>query len=141
MMQMMPHSFHRAWLKVTAIGIGFAGPIFFLGSMDSTFELAPFSLDLLSWPVDETQSFSAPTTRFLSALTGGFLLGWGVGLGSVRCGVQHRTGRRQKGGSYWNFCVARVRQFWLDCIWQRIKCLFQYHRVAHLGWTNVETCA
>lgn len=77
-MQVMTHSFHRFWLKITAVVIGSFGPSFFLGSMESTAELARLSLDLLSWPVDQAQSFSAPTTRFLSALTGGFLLGWGV---------------------------------------------------------------
>lgn len=77
-MQVMTHSFHRFWLKVAAVSIGSFGPIFFLGSMESTAELARLTLDLLSWPVDQEQSFSAPTTRFLSALTGGFLLGWGV---------------------------------------------------------------
>lgn len=28
--------------------------------------------------LDGAQAFDAPTTRFLSALTGGFLFGWGV---------------------------------------------------------------
>lgn len=74
----LSHRFHRFWLKITAVGIGFAGPIFFLGSMEPTAELARLSLDVLSWPVDQAQSYAAPTTRFLSALTGGFLLGWGV---------------------------------------------------------------
>lgn len=78
MTDLRTHSFHRFWLKITAVGIAFAGPIFFLGTMEPTAELARLSLDILSWPVDQTQSYSAPTTRFLSALTGGFLLGWGV---------------------------------------------------------------
>jgi hypothetical protein len=33
---------------------------------------------LLSFPIDGVQNYEAPTTRFLSALTGGFLFGWGV---------------------------------------------------------------
>jgi hypothetical protein len=36
------------------------------------------TLDLLSWPVDGSQVYTAPTTQFLSALTGGFLVGWGI---------------------------------------------------------------
>jgi len=37
-----------------------------------------FTLALLDWPLDGAQSYDGQTTRFLSALTGGFLLGWGV---------------------------------------------------------------
>ncbi len=68
---------HKTWLKITAIAVGAFGPVFFLGSMMGTAEPARFTLDLLAWPLDGAQEF-APTTRFLSALTGGFLLGWGV---------------------------------------------------------------
>lgn len=75
---MMTETFHKFWLKITAIVIGSFGPIFFLGTMLATAEPARFTLDLLSLPLDGVQSFSEPTTRFLSALTGGFLFGWGV---------------------------------------------------------------
>jgi hypothetical protein len=74
----MSHQFHKFWLKVTAIVVGSFGPIFFLGSMLPTSELARWTLDFLSWPLDGVQSFASPDTRFLSALTGGFLFGWGV---------------------------------------------------------------
>lgn len=74
----MSHNFHKFWLKITAIVVGSFGPIFFLGTMLATSEPARMSLDILSWPVDGMQDFAAPTTQFLSALTGGFLLGWGV---------------------------------------------------------------
>jgi hypothetical protein len=74
----MPHSFHRFWLKVTALVVGSFGPVFFLGTLAATSEPARFTLDLLSWPLDDQTSFTDPDTRFLSALTGGFLLGWGV---------------------------------------------------------------
>lgn len=70
--------FHRSYLKFTALVIGSFGPIFFLGSMTATSELARWSLDFLSWPIDGVQTYADPTTRFLSALTGGFLFGWGV---------------------------------------------------------------
>lgn len=75
---MMSHAFHKAWLKVTAIGIGSFGPIFALGTMPETLEPARWTLDFLSWPLDGGTSFASPDTRFLSALAGGFLLGWGV---------------------------------------------------------------
>jgi len=71
-------NFHQKYLKITAFVIGSFGPIFFLGSMLESSEAARWSLDLLSWPVDGLQVYSEPTTRFLSALTGGFLLGWGT---------------------------------------------------------------
>ena len=32
----------------------------------------------MSWPLDGAQTFDHPNVRFLSALTGGFLVGWGV---------------------------------------------------------------
>jgi hypothetical protein len=57
------HAFQKQYLKITAIVVGAFGPVFFLGSMLPTAEPARWTLDLLS---------------FLSALSGGFLLGWGV---------------------------------------------------------------
>lgn len=75
---MMTQKFHKFWLKITAIVIGSFGPIFFLGTMLSTSEPARFTLDLLSLPLDGVQNYNEATTRFLSALTGGFLFGWGI---------------------------------------------------------------
>jgi uncharacterized membrane protein YedE/YeeE len=74
----MTSNFHKTYLKVTAIVVGSFGPVFFLGTMLTTAEPARFSLDLLSWPIDGAQNFEASTTRFLAALTGGFLFGWGI---------------------------------------------------------------
>ena len=74
----MSRKFHKLWLKITAIVVGSFGPIFFLGTMVPTIEPARFTLDLLSWPLDGATLYDSPDTRFLSALTGGFLLGWGV---------------------------------------------------------------
>jgi hypothetical protein len=74
----MSHAAHKFWLKVAAIVVGSFGPIFFLGTMASTFGPARLTLDLLSWPLDGATTYNSPDTRFLSALTGGFLLGWGV---------------------------------------------------------------
>lgn len=74
----MTQKFHKFWLKITAIVIGSFGPIFILGTMLTTSEPARWTLDLLSLPLDGVQNYNEPTTRFLSALTGGFLFGWGV---------------------------------------------------------------
>jgi hypothetical protein len=41
----------------------------------------------LSWPIDGATTYSHPDTRFLSALTGGFLLGWGVMIWCLRAWV------------------------------------------------------
>ncbi len=74
----MTHQQHKFWLKVAAVVVGSFGPVFFLGTMAATLEPARFTLDLLSWPIDGLTTYASPDTRFLSALTGGFLLGWGV---------------------------------------------------------------
>ena len=71
-------SFYKFWLKITAFVVGSFGPVFFLGTMVETMEPARLTLDLLSWPLDGMTTYESPDTRFLSALTGGFLLGWGV---------------------------------------------------------------
>lgn len=75
---MASQAMHKRWLKVAAVVIGSFGPVFFLGTMPATAEPARLALDLLSWPVDGATTWTSPDTRFLSALTGGFLLGWGV---------------------------------------------------------------
>ncbi len=74
----MTHAFHKFWLKIAAVVVGSFGPIFFLGTMAATLEPARLTLDILSWPIDGATTYASPDTRFLSALTGGFLLGWGV---------------------------------------------------------------
>jgi hypothetical protein len=76
--KMMTQKFHKFWLKITAIVVGSFGPVFFFGTIISTSEPARWTLDLLSFPLDGLQNYQANTTRFLTALTGGFLLGWGV---------------------------------------------------------------
>jgi hypothetical protein len=74
----MTKDIHRIWLKITAFVVGVFGPVFFLGTMEATHEPARLSLDILTWPIDGNITLADPETRFLSALTGGFLLGWGV---------------------------------------------------------------
>lgn len=74
----MTQDFHKFWLKITAFVVGSFGPVFFLGTMEPTLEPARLTLDILSWPVDGATTYADPDTRFLSALAGGFLFGWGV---------------------------------------------------------------
>jgi hypothetical protein len=74
----MSQEFHKFWLKITAVVVASFAPIFFLGAIEALSEPARFITDLLSWPLDGNQSFAEPTTRFVSAVTGGLLLGWGV---------------------------------------------------------------
>ncbi|WP_380169579.1 hypothetical protein [Jannaschia sp. R86511] len=84
---MRSHRAHKAWLVVSALVIGGFGPVFALGSTEATSGAAAWTLDLLAWPVDGSQDLTAGTTRFLSALTGGFLLGWGVMVLALRSWV------------------------------------------------------
>ena len=83
----MTQEFHKVWLGVTAIVVGSFGPVFFLGTMLATSEPARWSLDLLSWPLDGVPRYDAYGTRFLSALAGGFLFGWGVMIWCLRLWV------------------------------------------------------
>jgi hypothetical protein len=74
----MSREFHRFWLKITAVVVGSFGPIFFLGTMMPTLAPARLTLDLLGWRLHSPSDYGSPDTRFLSALTGGFLSGCGV---------------------------------------------------------------
>ncbi|WP_027001470.1 hypothetical protein [Hugenholtzia roseola] len=80
----MSHKFHKFYLLITAFVIASFAPVFFLGTMLNTSEPARWTLDLLAFPLDGSQDYQAPTTRFLSALTGGFLLGWGITILGLR---------------------------------------------------------
>ena len=71
----MPDPFHKRWLRVTAIVVGSFGPVFFLGTMAPTLAPARLTLDLLGWRFGQPSAYDSPDMRFLSALTGGFLLG------------------------------------------------------------------
>lgn len=77
-LNIMSHKFHKFWLKITAFLVGSFGPVFFLGTMPETAEPARLSLDILSWPIDGNITYQSIDVQFLTALTGGFLLGWGV---------------------------------------------------------------
>jgi hypothetical protein len=87
----MTQKFHKFWLKITAIVVGSFGPVFFLGTMSATLEPARLTLDILSWPIDGVTTYESADTRFLSALTGGFLLGWGVMIGCLSVWVYDKA--------------------------------------------------
>jgi hypothetical protein len=74
----MTRRFHRFWMKITAIIVGSFGPVFFLGAMVPTSAPARLTLDLLGWRLSRPWTLDALDTRFLSAVSGGFLLGWGA---------------------------------------------------------------
>jgi hypothetical protein len=79
--------FHKFWLRITAIVIGSFGPVCFLGTMSPTAAPARLSLDILRWQAFGTSTYASPDTRLLSALLGGFLLGWGVTIWRLSSGV------------------------------------------------------
>lgn len=74
----MTRAFHKKWLKVSAVIIAFFGPVLTLATMSGLTEPARLGLDILAWPIDGFPSYKSDEIRFLSALTGGFLVGWGV---------------------------------------------------------------
>lgn len=75
---MTTHATHKFWLIISAIVIGFFGPALTLATIPATNELARLGLDILTWPVDGFPDYKSEEIRFLSALTGGFLIGWAV---------------------------------------------------------------
>jgi hypothetical protein len=77
-------TFHKHWLAVAAFVVGSFGPVFTLATMPSTDEPARWTLDVLAWPIDGLQVYTDGAMRFLSALTGGFLFGWGVTILGLR---------------------------------------------------------
>ncbi|MEZ5559173.1 MAG: hypothetical protein R3E86_11630 [Pseudomonadales bacterium] len=74
----MASDFHRLWLKVSAVIIAAFGPVLFFGTMPDFNEPARLALDILAWPIDGFPSYQSREIWFLSALTGGFLMGWGA---------------------------------------------------------------
>lgn len=72
---------------MTAIVVGSFGPVFSLATRQSASGPAKWTLDLLNGPGGHPMSFGAETARFLTALTGGFLVGWGVMILCLRAWV------------------------------------------------------
>ncbi|MEL6452197.1 MAG: hypothetical protein AAFQ19_13145 [Pseudomonadota bacterium] len=74
----MTQDVHKTWLKITALVIASFAPIMFLGSMTATSAPLQVTLDLLRWPLDGVPMHGDAASRFLAAIMGGLLLGWGV---------------------------------------------------------------
>ena len=74
----MTQDFHKFWLKISAIVIGSFAPVMFLGSMSATAAPLQFTLDLLGLPLDGLPVYGDDASRFLAAIMGGLLLGWGA---------------------------------------------------------------
>jgi hypothetical protein len=83
-MQLSLQQNHKSWLLVTAFVVGSFGPIFMLATTSTLDGPARWTLDLLAWPVDGAQVYTDGAMRFLSALTGGFLFGWGAMILALR---------------------------------------------------------
>ena len=74
----MTRAFHKFWFKISAIVIAGFGPFLTLATVPAWNEPARWGLDLLTWPLDGFPDYGSEEIRFVSALTGGFLIGWGV---------------------------------------------------------------
>ena len=69
---------HKNWLKISGVLVMLFGPIFVLGAHEPFSEPSRWSLDVLAWPLDGVETYADRSTRLLSALAGGFLMGWGA---------------------------------------------------------------
>lgn len=74
----MTHAFYKLWMKISAVVILGGAPLLSLGAIPEFSEPARWAVDLLSWPLDGSATFSGGDTRLLSAILGGVLMGWGV---------------------------------------------------------------
>ena len=71
-------TFHKIWMKIAGITLGLFGLLGFFGTMPATSEPLRWTLDVLAWPLDGFPSYESREIWFLSALAGGFLMGWGI---------------------------------------------------------------
>lgn len=69
---------HNLWLRFAGVVIAVGGPVLTLATFAGFSEPARWSLDLLSYPIDGFPTYDDRSMRFLSALSGGFLVAWGV---------------------------------------------------------------
>lgn len=83
----MTQAAHKRWLLVTAVVVGAFAPVFLLATRESTAGMAEWTLELLNGPGGDSERFSDGTAQFVSALTGGFLAGWGLMIFCLRAWV------------------------------------------------------
>ena len=75
---MATQALHKTWLKVAGATLFAFGILGLVGSVPATNEPLRWALDLLAWPLDGYPSYESREICFLTALTGGFLAGWGT---------------------------------------------------------------
>ncbi|WP_299691864.1 hypothetical protein [uncultured Tateyamaria sp.] len=83
----MTYAFQKNWLLVTGFVIASFAPVMFLGAMQATSAPLQFTLDLLGLPLDGLPVHGDPASRFLAAIMGGLLLGWGALIWCLRAWV------------------------------------------------------
>ena len=66
------------WIKRSSIILILTGLIVAMVAHPATDILMVFIADILFWPFDGAQSFDAPESRLLAAISGGVMIGWGV---------------------------------------------------------------
>lgn len=76
--------FHKFYLGVTAFVLMALGPLFTLGSAESTSDPIRTVLSMLA---SKPMSYAELTTRFISALAGGLLFCWAATIWCLRCWV------------------------------------------------------
>ncbi|MBY5931632.1 hypothetical protein KUV51_01370 [Tateyamaria omphalii] len=74
----MTQDFQKFWLKITALVIGGFAPVMLLGTMTATSAPLQFTMDVLGMPLDGLPLYGDDASRFLAAIMGGLMLGWGA---------------------------------------------------------------
>lgn len=93
---MFGHAAHKFWMKFSGVALIGFGILGFFGTMPATNEPLRWGLDLLSWPLDGFPSYESREIWFLSALSGGFLTGWGVTMFCVSLWLYDLDGERSR---------------------------------------------
>lgn len=68
----------KSWMKLAALVIAAYGPALMLAARPEFAGLASWFPDLVFWPLDGQPVWEGQTLRFISGVSGGFLVGWGV---------------------------------------------------------------
>ena len=69
---------HKTWLLVSSAVILGLAPVFFLATLPQGAGLATAMIDLADWPLDGGSVLEGSAIRFVSALSSGFMVGWGI---------------------------------------------------------------
>jgi len=66
------------WLQAGSAMVVVFGIVIALGAHPSTNGIVVFLADVMIWPLDGAQTGEASEMRFLSAVSGGIMVGWGI---------------------------------------------------------------